>query len=173
MSNFSFIELSNGTRFTVAEIPRTVALKSKPLNMCKVVRLVSANNTAIVGITAEGKLYSSALIQYARTHQPGSYEFTQWLTALYRLGLVKDEEFMNELAVHDKALADEQARDQMQRLKDYAADTGVELDWESYNAKCIELGIEVAPAFTPEQIAAARARAEVRAELLKEEGNEE
>ena len=141
MSRYSFIKLSDGQTFNIQEMQRTVALKSKPLNMRQVLRFGKAESPVMVGITEDGRLYTSGTIAYSRRYVPGESSYTEWLSVLLRFGLIDLATHQRELNVHDR-LADVILRRQnLENLVFYANVCGVTLDTETLNAAYAAAGM--------------------------------
>lgn len=141
MSNYTFIELSDNRRFTVQEMPRSFAVKSRALKLVEVVRMSGASHSDVVGITEDGKLYTSAASRWSRTMRPGEHLYVQWCVALCRLGLITAEDLKVETAEHDKVHAQRDKQENLERLGDLARELGVLIDETSFVEVCNATGL--------------------------------
>lgn len=141
MSNYLFIETSQGADFRVTELQRTASPRSKVTNMEKVVRLGSASSHTIAAITADGRLYTSDTLTRSRTIMPGQRDYDDWMVALHRLGKI-DEAIMNsELAIHKAEVESRSVKVDLECLLISAEKLGVALDWDSYARACGKAGL--------------------------------
>ncbi len=130
---------SNGTDFQIWMVPNTVALKSKPLEVKRAVRLYGADNPALLILGANDALYTSSQNRVGPVITPHSPLFIDFLRALFRLGLIDSETLETETALHESLLEVVAQRACVRRLEEDAQHLGIFLDPKSHQAVCAKL----------------------------------